>query len=203
MKLGFIFALYAVCIICRAIIFNKRDIKAIWAFIPIMNKYKMGKMVGSKKLAIWNMIMHPLLIGTFTFCFGYELWIIKEFAYAIKIPVNGIDMSNIEVVVPDDIALIAIWSKYFLIVVAVVTLIVWLLMMWKFTIQHNRNPWWIMLWAIIPTIPYIVFAASSTVVIDGIKYTVEKVKMENVVKPENNQSIKFIKNKIRKKKSNE
>ena len=50
--------------------------------------------------------------------------------------------------------------------------------MWKFTIQQNRNPWWIMLWAIIPVIPYIVFANSSNVVIDGKKYVFKKVEVE-------------------------
>lgn len=180
MTLGLILALYAACIVCRAIIFSKRDVRPIWAFVPGVNKYKLGKLSGCKKLAKLNAILHPLCIASFLFCFGYELWIIKEYAYAVQVPVNGIDYSKVEVLVPDDVALVAVWSKYFLIAVAAATITVWSMMMWKFTIQHDRNPWWIMLWAIIPIIPYVAFALSSTVVIDGKKYVTKRVEVEEV-----------------------
>lgn len=203
MTLGFILALYAVCTICRAVIFKRRDINPIFAFIPAVNKYKMGKMVGSKKLAKFNMIMHPLLFITFMFCFGYEIWIIKEYSYAIQVPKDGFSDSRIDVLVPDDVALIAVWSKYFLIAVAAITIVVWCMMMWKFTIQHERNPWWIMVWAIIPTIAYIAFAVSSTVVINGKKYTTKRVEVGEV-KTNITHKKKKLKNKtLRKRNKNE
>ena len=54
MTLGLILALYAACAVCRAIIFSKRDVKPIWAFVPGVNKYKLGKLSGCKKLAKLN-----------------------------------------------------------------------------------------------------------------------------------------------------
>lgn len=179
MTLGFILALCVICTICRAIIFKKHDIKPLWAFIPIANKYKLGKMIGSKRLGILNAILHPLTQLTFLFCFGYEIWIIKEYSQTIKVPVDGFSDSAIDVLVPNDVAFIAVWSKYFLIAVAAISIIVWCIMMWKLTMQQERNPWWIMIWAIIPAIAYIFFAASSTVIVNGKKYITKKIEIED------------------------
>ena len=178
MTIGFILALTFVCIVCRCIIFKKRDIKIIWGILPIVNKYKFGRIVGSKLIGILNAIFQTLVFLAFGFAFGLELWIIKNYSQEVKIPVNGTSSSTIQVYVPEDIANIAIWSKYILIGLAVIAIVMWSIMMWKFTIQQNRNPWWIMLWAIIPVIPYIVFANSSNVVIDGKKYVFKKVEVE-------------------------
>ena len=45
----------------------------------------------------------------------------------------SIDYSKVEVLVPDDVALVAVWSKYFLIAVAAATITVWSMMMWRFS----------------------------------------------------------------------
>ena len=178
MTIGFILALMCICVACRCILLRKYDVKWVWGLVPGLNKYKLGKLTKSNVLSIILCIMSMLTLAVFGFCFGYEIWIIKNYSTQIKIPVNGSNLSKIEVVVPNDVANIAIWSKYILIGVAAVTLIFWCIIMWKFTIQQNRNPWWIMLWAIIPVIPYIVFAASSNVVIDGKKYKLQRVAVE-------------------------
>lgn len=184
-SLGSILAMTAICFVCKAIIFARRDIKSIWAFIPFINRYKLGKLTGSKRLAILHTILHPLFIFVFCASFGFELWIIKNYSYAIQIPEDGIDMSKIQVAVPQDIATFAVWSKYLLIFSAAIDLVVWCIMMWKFTIQHDKNPWWILLWAVIPAIPYATFAASSTVVIDGKRYTTKRIEVnENKSKKE-------------------
>lgn len=177
MTIGFIMALVCVCIACRCIIFKKHEVKWIWGLVPGANKYKLGKIVNSKKLGLAVAITHVLLAITFTLCFGFEIWIIKTYTATIKIPVKDTTISKVEVVVPKDVANLAVWSKYVLIIIAAIALILWCILMWKFTIRHDRNPWWIMLWAIIPVIPYIAFASSQTVVIDGKKYKLQKVEI--------------------------
>lgn len=179
MTFGTVLIFSFICTICRCIIFKKRDVKWYYSFIPGLNKYKLGMLVGSKKLALFNAFMHPFLSLYFFFCFAYELWIIMNYSTNIQVPYDGITDSVIQVEVPTSVANIAIWSKYFLILFAIITMIVWCMMMWKFTIQHNRNPWWILLWAIIPVIPYIYFANISDVVsIDGKRYSIQKVEIK-------------------------
>lgn len=185
MKVGFLLAIIAVCVICRAIIFKKHEINPIWSFIPIVNKYKLGKLTGSKLLAKLNAIVHPLFFLSFSFSLGLELWIMTEYAYSIQIPKDGTSDSVIQVSVPQEVANVDVWSKYILIAVAVVALVVWCITMWKYTIQHEANPWWILLWAVIPVIPYIAFAASSKTVINGKLYTTKKVEIGDIPKKKN------------------
>lgn len=178
MTLEFLLISGIISAFCRYIIFKKRDVKRpITAFIPGINKYKLGKLVGSKKLGILNAIFFILLGITFIGCFGIELYIIQNYVYQITNPIDGVSESTIEALVPKDIANLAIGSKYALIGIAFASIVVWSIMMWKFTIQHGRNPWWIMLWTIIPVIPYVAFAASPVVVIDGKKYTTTRVEI--------------------------
>lgn len=179
MELGTIMLLSFICAICRSIIFKKRDIKWWKSFVPGYNKYLLGKLVQDKKLAIANAIAHTFFWLYFWACFGYELWIISNYAVGIQNPINGVEQSVVQVAVPENVANIAIWSKYILIAVALVTLILWCMMMWKFTIKHKRNPWWIVLWAALPVIPYIYFANISDVVsIDGKRYSIQKVEIK-------------------------
>lgn len=196
--IGAVFTLTIICFICKAVIFYKRDVKPIWAFIPFANRYKLGKLVGSKKLAVLHTIFHPLFIFTFIANFGYELWIMKNYMYSAQIPENTADMSKIQVVVPNDIANIAIAGKYVLIGVAFIDIVIWCILMWRFTIQHDRNPWWILTWAIIPAIPYTIFALSNTVVIDGKKYTTKRIEL-----PEKSEKDVKVKTKSRKKNRHE
>lgn len=180
MTLGLVLILTIICAFCRFIIFKKRDIRGVTALIPGYNKYKIGKLVGNKRLGIANGIAHVVFQLFFIFCFTYELWIIQNYATEIKIPANGITESAIQVNVPQSVANIAIGSKYVLIGLAVITMILWCMMMWKFTMQHKRNPWWIILWACIPVIPYIYFAYINDVVsIDGKRYKLQKVEVKN------------------------
>lgn len=182
MKVGFLLAIIAVCVICRAIIFKKHEISPIWSFIPIVNKYKLGKLTGSKLLAKLNAIVHPLFFLSFSFSLGLELWIMTEYAYSIQIPKDGTSDSIIKVSVPQEVANVDVWSKYILIAVAVIAIVVWCITMWKYTIQHEANPWWILLWAVIPVIPYIAFAASSKTVINGKLYTTKRVEIGDIPK---------------------
>lgn len=179
MTLGTVMLLTLVCMICRCVIFKKRDIPVIKAIIPGVNKYTLGMLVKSKKLAIMNGIAHTVFWIYFWVCFGFEMWMLSNFAVTVQNPKDGTSQSIVQVVVPENIANIAVWSKYILIAIAVFTIVVWCMMMWKFTMQHKRNPWWILLWAAIPAIPYIYFACISDVVsIDGKRYKLQKVEIE-------------------------
>lgn len=179
MTFGVVLLLTFICAICRAIMFYRRDIKVKYAFIPGVNKYLLGKTVGCKKLAIANGIAHVVFWIYFAVCFGYEIWIMQIYAYAIKIPTTEGALSTVEVQVPTEVANIAIWSKYILIAVALVTLILWCMMMWQFTMKHKKNPWWIILWACAPVIPYVYFTAISDFVSkDGKRYTMQKVEIK-------------------------
>ena len=179
MELGIILVFMCISAVCRYFIFKKRDIKGWYAFIPGVNKYKLGMLVKSKKLAIANSIMHVLFWIYFCMCLSLEVWIISKYAVRVTNSFDTNKISSIQVNVPESIANIAIWSKYILIALAIITLVVWCMMMWKFTIQHKRNPWWIILWAVIPVIPYIYFASISDVVaIDGKRYSIKKVEIK-------------------------
>lgn len=179
MDLGTVMLFQIICLICRCIIFKKRDISIKRALMPAVNKYWLGKLVKSKKLGIMNAIAHTVFWLSFWFCFGLEMWIIQNYAAYIKVPTDNNAFSQIQVSLPPDIANLAVWSKYILIAIGIATIIFWCIMMWKFTIQHKRNPWWICLWTVIPIIPYIYFASISDVVsIDGKRYSLQKVEIK-------------------------
>lgn len=163
--------------ICRCIIFAKHNIRWWFAMIPGYNKYRIGKMANCKKIGIINAILHPLLIIYFFFCFGLELWIIDNYAVEVQVPTDGVSSSVIQVAVPENIANITIWSKYILIGFIAITVIFWAIMAWKFTMSQNKNPWWIVLWATISTIPYIYFAATKDYIVDGVRYTIKRVEV--------------------------
>jgi len=159
--------------------FKKRDLSVKKAMLPGVNKYWIGRLVGNKKLGIANGIAQVGFWTYFWACFGYEIWLIQNYATYVTVPTDNNAFSRVEVALPENLANIAIWSKYILIAFAVVTIILWCIMMWKFTIQHKRNPWWICLWAVIPVIPYIYFAYISDVVsIDGKRYSIQKVEIK-------------------------
>ena len=179
MAIGTMLILTFICAVCRAIMFYRRDLKVWHAFIPGLNKYELGKTVGCKKIAIANGIAHVFVWVYFVVCLGYEVWIMQNYAYAIAVPTNESAFSQVYVDVPVSVANIATWSKYGLIAIALVTLILWCMMMWRFTMAHKKNPWWIILWACIPVIPYIYFTAISDFVSkDGKRYTVQKVEIK-------------------------
>ena len=182
MSLGYVVLLMIVCALCRCVIFKKRDINPIAALIPILNKYKLGKLTGNKRLGLISGILISIFHLVFLFNFGLELWIIDQYAYTIKQPYNTIDDSQVEAIVTENIANLAIFSKYLLIVSATAALIFWCMMMWRFTMQHDKSPWWILLWAFIPAIPYVYFAFSSIIVIDGKKYIMQKIELDKVDK---------------------
>ena len=179
MNIGTILLLTLICAVCRAIMFYKRDLKIWHAFIPGLNKYELGRTVGCKKLAVANGIAHTVFWLYFTACFGYEIWIMQNFAYAIKMPTEEGAMSQVMVEVPTNVAYIASGTKYVLIAFALVTLVLWCMMMWKFTMAHKKNPWWIILWVVVPVIPYVYFSAISDFVSkDGKRYTTQKVEIK-------------------------
>ena len=179
MEIGFVILLLFICVFCRCLIFRKNNIKTIWAILPIVNKYKFGQIVKSKKLGILNAIFSVLTASIFIFCLGYEIWIIKNYSQYAAIPTDGVSSTKIEVLVPQDVANIAIWSKYALIIIVTAYLILWAMMMWRFTIQQDRNPWWILCWTLVPVVAYIAFAISNYVVIDGKKYNLVKEEVKD------------------------
>lgn len=178
MSFGFILLLELVCAICRYVIFKKRDIRGRNAFVPWYNKYLLGKSIGQERLG--KIVASAILVTKlfFALCFGYELWIIQNYAQVVQIPHDGVTDSQIEVLVPDDIAQISVYSKYVLLAFAFVTVVLWSMLMWKFTMAHKRNPWWIVLWTVIPTISYIAFAVSPEAVINGKRYTTKRVEID-------------------------
>lgn len=173
------------CTICLAIIFKKRDVSPIWAFIPIANMTKFGKLVDSKKLGIATGIFKFLSRLIYIFVLGFEIYLMTEYAETATVPADALLDSTVEVAVPTTIAYTLIVARYAQIIITAVSIILFSILAWKFTIQHDRNPWWIMLWATASVIPYIVFAASSTVVIDGKQYTTTRVETKST-----NKSIK-------------
>ena len=164
--------------LARAIIFKKRDTKLWQAFLPVINKYKLGIMANSKKLGIINAVAFPIFVSYFTACIGFELWIMNKYSAYIQVPVDMDLDSKIIISAPDYINNIALYSKYLLIAIGLFTWIVWCMMMWKFTMIHKKNPWWIVLWATVPPIPYIYFAAIPDIAIDGKLYTMKRVEVE-------------------------
>lgn len=178
MPIGITVILTTICMVCRGIIFKKRDYKWWYTLIPGLNKYKLGKLVNSKKLAIWNCILHTLTYLSILFYMGLEFYMVSTYAESIQIPKDGVTDSTITIQVPESLAHFAMGTRYVIIAIGFITLIVWCMMMWRFTIQHKRNPWWIILWAVVPVIPYIAFAASPEVVINGKRYKLQRVEVK-------------------------
>lgn len=174
MQIGKLLTLLFACMICRIILFVKRDVKWWKAVIPGYNKIVMGTMIQKRKLGILNCIFHTLLHLCFVFSIGFELWVLQE--YTTEVAVNE-TQSIVQVLVPVYIAQISKWSTYLLIALAIGALVVWCIMMWKFTMYEKCSPWWILLWACVPIIPYVYFAYKNTVVINGDKYVYKRVKV--------------------------
>lgn len=168
-----------ICAICKCIMFRKRNIKGFLAFIPAVNKYYLGKLINSKKLGLFNAISHTIFWIVFIFCFSYEFYIIENFADTATISSNYLEQSIISVSVPESVANMAVYSKYVLIVIGIITIIGWAIMMWKFTMQHEKSPWWIIAWVVCPVVAYLYFTALNTfTAIDGKKYTIKKVEVD-------------------------
>lgn len=172
MQIGTLFILLFSCLICRCIIFRKQDKKWWTAMIPGYNKLILGKLSNTKVLGILNCIFHVLLHLTFIFCLSYELWVIDKYAQEVQISET---QSIVQVLVPVYIAKISQIAIYLLIGFMIIACIVWAMMMWKFTLTQKRSPWWILLWVIIPIIPYIYFANTSIIYCNGKKYIYKKV----------------------------
>lgn len=177
MSMDFVILCFLISIITRCILLKKHNIKWWKGLVPGYNKYLLGKISNKEKLGKINAILHPFFTIYLFACFVFEMWILQEYSSQVLIPTNVEMDSKIYLSVPDTIANIAIWSKYLLIVVGLVTLVVWCMMMWEFTKIHKRSAWWILLWFSIPAIPYCAFAMSNEVVIDGKRYKYERVEI--------------------------
>ena len=176
------FILLIICAVSRCIIFKKRDVKWWKGLIPAYNTYTMGKICDSKKLGLINAIIQTILFIYFFFCFGFELYLISEYAMNVNLETY----QQAYVVVPENIANIAIASKYILVGISAIAFGFWCLMMWQFIKVHKKNAWWIIVWAIIPAIAYAAFAISNDVYINGQLYTSERVIATN----ENKKKVK-------------
>lgn len=180
MSVGLLMMLSCICLVCRCFIFNRRDVSWKKAFIPGYNKYKLGMLGNNKKsICVVNGIIHTILHIYFYICFCIELWIIENYSTEATMPYDAMTDSRIYVSVPKSIANVAIYSKYVLVAIAVIALIMWCIMMWKFTITNKKNPWWILLWAAIPVIPYCYFASTRDFVLDGKRYRLERVEIKD------------------------
>lgn len=174
-----------ICAICRCVIFKKRDAHWWQGIIPAYCTYKLGKLCDAKKLGLTNAIVQSVLFVFFFFSFGFELYLMSEYT----VNIDAETFSYAYVVVPENVAHIAIASKYILVGLAAIAFGFWCMMMWKFIKVHAKSSWWILPWAIIPVVPYAVFAISNDVYIDGHLYTSKRV-LSEVDKP-----LKRVKNK--------
>ena len=167
-----------ICIICRCIIFNRRDIAWQKALIPGYNKLIIGKLAGVPRVSIIVAVSQFLSVGLYIFSVLYDMWIINTYSSDLHIPYDENIDSYIDLTVPSKVANISNYSKYILIITLLFTMIVWCILMWNFTIKQCKSPWWVILWLIAPVIPYIYFALSSKIIsFDGKKYTLKRVEL--------------------------
>ena len=168
--------LIATSIIFQCIILNRHQEKWWKGLIPGYNKYMLGKICEHKKIGLVNAILVPLTHACFIACYFYEVWIIKNYAVQVKIPLSDTEASTqIQVIVPQNVANIAIYSKYALMVLVFATLIFFGILMWFFTVKHQKSRWWVILWAFLPVIPFGYFAFTKTVYINGEILHIKKV----------------------------
>lgn len=179
MLVGTLFLLSLISLVCRCILFKKYDLKWWKAIIPGLNKYEIGtKLAKNKKLAIINTIVQTLLYIYSVFYTAVELWVLQTYATAVYVPKDGsTSEAFIQVMVPKDIYNRVETMRVALIIFGAIALIVWCMMMWKFTMQQKRSPWWILLWAAAPIIPYIAFIISKKIIIDGKQYITKRVEV--------------------------
>ena len=178
MTIGFVFICLIICTICKCLMFKRRNIRWWYAIIPGLDKYTIGKLVQNKKLAIANCISYLVYMIVYITNFFYNIWIIANYSVDAKIPEDIQEQSVVNVALPKNIATSIYVINYAIIIIGLITLILWCMMMWKFTVMHKKNTWWILLWALMPVIPYIYFTASSDFVSkDGKLYTLKKVEI--------------------------
>ena len=176
-----------ICAISRCVIFKKRDVRWWQGIIPFYSVYKMGKICNAKKLGLINAISQAVLAIYFFFCFGFELYLVSEYTMNI----DAQTFTQAYVVVPENIANIAIWSKYILVAMTAIAFGFWCMLSWQIIKVHQKNSWWILIWAIIPTISYAALAVSNDVYIDGKLYTSERVLSNKIVKSDDTSKKKL------------
>lgn len=166
---------YLICIIARGMFFHKSKDKWYKTFIPVYNIYTLGKLNNQKKLGLATGIVLTFTNLFFVFCFAYELWILENYTTNIQIPQALQQQGIINVAVPENVANVAIYSKYILLAVATLSIMLWSILLWKFLIYQKSNYWWIILWVMIPVIPYVYFGViRKKIVIDNKMYVFEK-----------------------------
>ena len=183
---GTLLIFLAVCVIARAILFHRSGIKWWKSFVPIYNKYLLGKMTGHKLIGSLNAFFLPF---TYIFTLGYyalSLSIVQQYDPQFKIMADGSYTMSDAVMVPESLALKMNILNYVFIAVLLMAIILWDIMMWKLIVYEKKNPWWIVAWTICPVLPYVVFALSTMWTINGETYKLEKVKV--TPKPATNTS---------------
>ena len=188
-----------ISVIARAVLFHRSGIKWWKSFVPIYNKYLLGKMSGHKLIGGLNAFFIPFTYLYFIGYFAISLSIAQQYDPQFKMLADGSYVVSPEVYVPAGLATKMNILNYVFIAVVLMAVILWDIMMWKLTMYEKKNPWWIVAWTICPVFPYVVFALSSVWTVNGETYKLQRVKVEDK-KPTPSTKVTPIAHKRRKKK---
>jgi len=141
--------------IFKAILFSKRHERKIKAFVPIYNKYIIGKLCDKPKLGLATGIFNFLNVALFI------AYIILSYFLVLDYSVYGelyAASSRIYLSVPDNLIIVYNITRYGWLASASLTFILWAYLMRCFSIKNNKSSWWMFVWAICPIVGYIYFA---------------------------------------------
>ena len=169
------------CTIIRCVLFYKRE-QGWWkALVPFYNKRVLGNLCDSKKLGT--------IVSFISFIFYLTVFLAISIEFYILDSLNNITLSEIEIEtfnIYDYVSVEAISansvSKLFLLGIAILYFIVWAILMRKFSEKNTSSTWWMLLWALVPIVPYVYFSfIKKEYYIPGqgvVKYSIKKEKCE-------------------------
>lgn len=170
-----------ICIVARAIIFNRSGIKWWKSLIPMYNKYLLGKMTGHKLLGIINAFWLPFMYAMSVFFMIMNIQLAAQYDPNFKILADGTFVMSQSVEVPDNVAHWVLAVNYIYIAIVALAVILWDMLMWQLIKYEDKNPWWIVMWTLCPAIAYTAFAFSSVWTVNGQTFKLEPVPVKKAV----------------------
>lgn len=198
---GTLLVFLCICVIARAVLFHRSGIKWWYSFVPIYNKYILGKMTGHKLFGGLNAFFLPFTYIFMLFYYSLSLSIAQQYDPQFKMLADGSYTMSDVVYVPADLATKMMIMNYVFLAVVLMAIILWDIMMWQLIKYEKKNPWWIVGWTICPVLPYVVFALSTLWTINGETYKLEKVKVTPKAQETNNTKVTPIRRSGNKKRS--
>lgn len=148
----------AICVVLRGILFVQRGEKFLLTIVPWYNKYVIGRLCEQKKLGIATAISSALF---YLILFGNTVieYLIIDSVSGLTIDTEDPSSINLSEYVPKELLNYNEIIKAAVFISAILYFVLWVILMYKFTVMNDASTWWFIVWGIAPIISYIYFTA--------------------------------------------